>query len=59
MNESGDVAQERYDRMLMLGARTVFWVIPSYLVSSLLFMRQPEYVYWALGVAWGLLRSAS
>ena len=53
MDTSGSSgAQERYDRMLLLGARTVFWVIPSYLLVSLLFKRQESHVYWSLGIAW-------
>ncbi len=45
-------AQERYDRMLLLGARTVFAVIPAYFLVSLIFLDQPSYLYWALGIAW-------
>ncbi len=53
MAESSDpVAQERYDRMILLGARTVFWTIPLYFIISLLFLHQPDYAYWSLGIAW-------
>ncbi len=52
MNDSSGGEQERYDRMLMLGTWTVFWTIPTYFVLSLLFLKQPIYVYWALGLAW-------
>ncbi len=39
--------------MILLGARTVFWTIPLYFIVSLLFLHQPDYAYWSLGVGWG------